>query len=107
MKQEMTDRFGKLPTEANNLLLKIMLKVLAARAGCKRLDLTDTFLQLQFSRAHLQNPQGLIEVVSRSKDMYQWTPEENLKARLIAGTPHMLVSQTKKILIEIARHVNQ
>jgi len=107
LKSEMADRFGKLPSEADNLLLKIMLKVLATRAGCKKLDLRESFLQLQFSRLHQQQPMGIMEMVSQSKDLYQWTPDENFKARLTPGTSHMLVSQTKNILIEIARRVNQ
>jgi transcription-repair coupling factor (superfamily II helicase) len=39
MKAELTDRFGPLPEETENLLLKIMLRVLSVRAGVKRLDL--------------------------------------------------------------------
>ena len=37
-KKEMIDRFGPLPDEAANLLLKMMLKVLCMTAGVKRLD---------------------------------------------------------------------
>ena len=38
-KAELIDRYGALPREAANLLLKIMLKVLSVKAGVKRLDL--------------------------------------------------------------------
>ncbi|MEZ4525922.1 MAG: transcription-repair coupling factor [Desulfobacterales bacterium] len=38
-KTEMEDRFGPLPEHGMNLLLKIMLRVLAVKAGVKRLDL--------------------------------------------------------------------
>ena len=38
-KAEMEDRFGPLPEEGVNLLLKIMLRVLCVKAGVKKLDL--------------------------------------------------------------------
>jgi transcription-repair coupling factor (superfamily II helicase) len=38
-KSELIDRYGRMPEEAANLLLKIMLKVHAVKAGVKRLDL--------------------------------------------------------------------
>ena len=74
LKDEMTDRFGKVPKQVNNLLLKIMLKVLATKAGCKRLDLNDNILQMYFSEQHQNNPMGLIvEIVDRQKSKYHWT----------------------------------
>ena len=106
LKAEMEDRFGKLPVQGNNLLLKIMLKVLAVRAGCKRLDLNDNLVQLQFSGSHQQYPQGIIDMAGQSKDVYQFTPDQILKARLVPGTSNMLVSQIKNMLIEIAGRVN-
>ncbi|MFZ1985758.1 MAG: transcription-repair coupling factor [Desulfatitalea sp.] len=107
LKAEMEDRFGRLPDEANNLLLKIMLKVLAVRAGCKRLDLTENLLQLQFSEAHQMKPFGIVEIVSSGKGRYRFTPDHLFKATLAAASPNVLMSQAKNILIEIARHVNQ
>lgn len=107
LKTEMEDRFGRMPDEANNLLLKIMLKVLAVRAGCKRLDLTETLLQLQFSEAHQLKPFGIVEMVSGGDGRYRFTPDHIFKAKLTPSSPNVLLSQVKNILIEIARHVNQ
>jgi len=59
-KREMSDRFGTPPQEANNLLVKIMLKIMAIRAGVKRLDVRDGHLFLYFSPAHQRNPHALI-----------------------------------------------
>ncbi len=105
-KSEMTDRFGRLPDEANSLLLKIMLRILAIRAGCKRLDMTDNHLRLQFSEAHQNKPFGIVEMISQSGDRYRFTPDHTLKAQLAPGPTNALLAQAKKILIEIARHVN-
>ena len=66
-KTELTDRFGPLPVEASNLLLKIMLKVMSKKAGVKRLDLTGRELQLFFSEAHQKNPYGIVEMITEKK----------------------------------------
>jgi len=52
IRSELADRFGPLPDEATHLLFKIMLKVLARKAGVLRLDLKDQKLILVFSEAH-------------------------------------------------------
>lgn len=106
LKGEMTDRFGRLPEEANNLLLKIMLMVLSVRAGCKRLDLVDHHLRLQFSDIHQTRPFGIVDMISNGGNRYQFTPDHTFKATLSAGKPNAMLSQIKNILIEIARHVN-
>jgi transcription-repair coupling factor (superfamily II helicase) len=106
LKAEITDRFGTMPDEAGNLLLKIMLKILAGRAGCKRLDLTPTHLVLQLSSGHQLNPLGIIAMVDENKRRYQITPDHQFKTRLAPGSPNARLAQAKNILIEIARHVN-
>ncbi len=107
LKAELQDRYGKLPEEAGNLLLKIMLKVLAVRAGCKKLDLLDQHLQLHFSEGHQMRPFGIVDLVANSGEKYQYTPEHTMKVTLNPGRPNALLGQAKNILIEIAQHVNQ
>ena len=106
-KAELEDRYGLLPEEAGNLLLKIMLKVLAVRAGCKRLDLFERQLHLHFSEIHQRRPFGLIDLVTTEKGRFRFTPDQVLIATLSPGSPKALLSQAKNILIQIARHVNQ
>lgn len=55
-KAELIDRYGVMPKEATNLLLKIMLKALSVKAGVKRLDLNHQQLLLHFSEIHQKNP---------------------------------------------------
>jgi transcription-repair coupling factor (superfamily II helicase) len=106
LKAEIADRFGALPEEAGNLLLKIMLKILAGRAGCRRLDLTPSHLVVQLSPEHQRNPLGIAAMVAEQKSRYRITPDHQFKARLVAGTPNARMAQAKNILIEIAQHVN-
>jgi len=103
---ELTDRFGPLPPEGLNLLLKIMLKVMAVRAGVRRLDMTDQQLLLHFSEPHLRNPLGIMTLIAEDKGDYEVTADHVFKAKLTQGDTTRRLSQTKNILKEIARHVN-
>jgi transcription-repair coupling factor (superfamily II helicase) len=105
-KAELIDRFGVLPREAANLLLKIMLKVLSVKAGVKRLDLTGRKLVLHFSAAHQKNPPGIVDVVVSNKRLYEFSPDYIFKARLSNRSFNGLVAQVRKILKEIAQRVN-
>ena len=106
MKVELADRFGPLPQETENLLLKIMLRVLSVRAGVKRLDLFGQQLSLAFSEAHQQRPLGIVQMITAGKQPYRFTPDHLFKANLVKGPPRTMLAQTKNILIEIAQHVN-
>ncbi len=105
MKAELVDRFGPLPEEGENLLLKIMLRVLSVRAGVKRLDLFGRQLVLAFSAIHQQHPLGIVNMVTANQRSYHFTPDHLFKATLAKGTPRALLAQAKNILIEIAQHV--
>jgi len=106
MKTELADRFGPLPEETENLLLKIMLRVLSLRAGVKRLDLIGQQLVLAFSEAHQQRPLGIVRMLTDAKAAYQFTPDQLFKANLAKGPQRAMLAQVKNILIEIAQHVN-
>ena len=107
LKTEMEDRFGKLPDEAANLLLKIMLKVLAVRAGCTRLDLAGNHLQLHFSEQYQRRPFGIVDMVASAGKKYRISPDHVFSAFLTGSSIKAQMAQTKNILIEISRHVNQ
>lgn len=105
-KAEMRDRFGPLPSEATNLLLKIMLRVLSIKAGVRRLDLNGRQLMLHFSEMHQKHPFGLVDMVTAAPKQYRFTPEQGLKIDLAPAAPTGLLAQTKNILKEITQHVN-
>jgi transcription-repair coupling factor (superfamily II helicase) len=106
-KAELIDRFGTLPLEAANLLLKIMLRVLAIKAGVKRLDLTGQQLSLSFSEAHQQKPFGILDMIVSESKRFEFTPNHILKAKLPKSNTTGLIGQTKNILKEIAQHVSE
>jgi transcription-repair coupling factor (superfamily II helicase) len=105
-KSELMDRFGDLNIETENLLLKIMLRVLAIKAGVNRVDLRERQLALSFSQAHQKNPSGIIDMVLSEQDRFGITPDHILKVKLKKGNTSFLVSQTKNILKEIMQRVN-
>ncbi len=106
-KEELLDRFGKLPSEAGNLLLKIMLKILSIKAGVKKLDLNERMLFLWFSELHQKQPFALLEMVEQNPKQYNFMPDNGLKVMLDAKGLGGIIAQTKNILMKIAGYVNQ
>ena len=105
-KSESLDRFGPLPEEAENLLLKIMLKVLAKTAGVSRLDLVGRNLSLNFSESHQPNPSALVDMIIAAPKDFKLSPEHILKTQLASSQLNSQLAQTKNLLIEIAQRVN-
>jgi transcription-repair coupling factor (superfamily II helicase) len=105
-KTELIDRFGALTTETANLLLKIMLRVLAIKAGVKRIDHNDRQLSFSFSLPHQKNPSAVIDMILSEQDRFEITTDNSLKVRLKKGDAPALISQTKNILKEIMQRVN-
>ena len=106
IKAELEDRFGALPAVARNLLTKILLKSLAVRAGVQRLDLGSGRLTLTFSETHQANPSGIVAMIQQNPRGFQLTPDHSLSARVGKDGAGGSIAQVKKILQEIARHVN-
>jgi transcription-repair coupling factor (superfamily II helicase) len=105
-KSESLDRFGPLPEEAANLLLKIMLKVLAKKAGVSRLDLVGRNLTLNFSESHQHNPAALVDMIVAAPKNFKLSPEHVLKTKLDSLNLNSQLAQTKNLLKEIAQRVN-
>ncbi len=105
-KAELIDRYGPLPEEAANLLLKIMLKVMSKKAGVKKLDMKGADLYLTFSDGRGPNAAKLAALVLSHPDRYALTPENVFTAKLPRGNPTAQMGQAKNILKEIIQHVN-
>ena len=107
IKEELVDRYGALPDEATNLLLKIMLKILAIKAGVKRLDMTGRNVSLHFSEIHQKHPFGLVDMVAANPKKFKFTLDHVLKVKAAAANMQGVVMEIKNILKEIARRVNR
>jgi len=106
IKKEFIDRYGKLPEEVSNLLMRIVFKILARQAGVTKLDVAGPRLVLQMSDQHQGNPHGIVDVVLAQKDRFQLTPDHRLMVELTDRRKRGILSQIKYILKEIAHHVN-
>jgi transcription-repair coupling factor (superfamily II helicase) len=106
IRAELADRFGPLPEEATHLLFKIMLKVLARRAGVSRLDLKDQKLALVFSETHTKNASALAGLILGDPDQFELSPDGVLKAKLTQQGTVGQLAQAKNILQAIGQRVN-
>jgi transcription-repair coupling factor (superfamily II helicase) len=106
IKEELIDRYGKLPEEVSNLLKKIVFKVLAIKAGIKKLDVAGNQLVLHISDQHQANPHGIVDLIFSEKKRFRLTPDHKLTVALSDSKKTSLLTQTKYILKELAHHVN-
>ncbi|MCD6184222.1 MAG: transcription-repair coupling factor, partial [Deltaproteobacteria bacterium] len=105
-RDDLKDRFGRLPDEVINLLVKMILRIMSIKAGVKRLDLVDENLVLEFSEAHQSNPFGIIDMIDSGGNRYKFTSGHAFHARLLKNDDQSPVVQSKNILKEIAQRVN-
>ena len=103
---ELIDRFGPLTDEAANLLLKIVLKVMAKKAGVSRLDMMNQKIILHFSESHQRNPAAIVDMIMAAPKRFEMSPDYILKARLASNYGSDQVAQAKNLLKEIAQRVN-
>ncbi|MBI5845256.1 MAG: transcription-repair coupling factor [Deltaproteobacteria bacterium] len=104
--KELSDRFGRLPAPASQLLYKIMLKIMCRDAGVRRLDLAGIYLNLLFSPDHMARPQGILEMASQSKGTVKITPDGGIRVAIAGDDVRSRVSSAKNVLKELARRVN-
>ncbi len=108
LKQELKDRFGVPPEAVVSLLVKILLRILAIKAGVTRLDFMAKQLVLYLSIPHLKNPTGIIDWITTSprKNGFHLSPNHVLTVRMDTDNSRRNLSRTKNILKEMIRHGN-
>jgi transcription-repair coupling factor (superfamily II helicase) len=105
-KVELSDRYGELPVEAGNLLMKIMLKILCIKAGIKKLDLAQNHLYVTFSESHQNNPLGLFKMIHADPGRFLFTSDKSLRITIDSDQITAAIAKAKYFLIEIAKSVN-
>jgi len=105
-KSELIDRFGPLPDEAANLLLKIVLKVMAKKAGVSRLDMMNQKMVLHFSESHQRNPAAMVDMIMDAPKRFALSPDYVLKSPLTSHNINTQLAEAKNLLKEIAQRVN-
>ncbi|MEE3325750.1 MAG: transcription-repair coupling factor [Myxococcota bacterium] len=101
IRDELLDRYGSLPLEAENLLEVIRLKVLARRIGIESITLKQNQLIFQVAASSRIDVGRLVGLVSRKKSTLRVTPDQKIYAALPKPGP------TPVALLEIAREALQ
>ncbi len=79
MKRELVDRYGKLPTEAENMLLTIMLRIYCIKAGVKRLDISVNIIIIAFSEKHRSRPLDSLHQELKRVAVFQFVKKDTIK----------------------------
>ena len=81
-KKELTDRYGRLPREAENMLLKIMLRVYCIQAGIQRLDISPDVLTLTFSEKHRKKPPDSLTKHLKNIFQFEFIKRDSIRIQL-------------------------
>jgi transcription-repair coupling factor (superfamily II helicase) len=102
IREEMVDRFGRIPMEVDHLLEVIKVKILLTRLSIRKFEETPSQLVLTFDKATRVSPQRVVELVHRGKGKYRLTPESKL---IVEGWPEVKedpFGSAKKLLQALA-----
>ena len=78
MAAELTDRFGPLPPEVENLLQVVLIKHHCRQAGVEKLDAGPKGIVATFRRNNFANPAGLVNWVTAQKGLVKLRPDHKL-----------------------------
>ena len=78
IQEELADRFGKTPVEAENLLEVIKVKILLTRLAIRKFEVTPSQMVVSFHEKTRVSPQNVVELIHREKGRYRLTPESKL-----------------------------
>ena len=104
MQKELIDRYGKLPKEAEYMLLKIMLRVYCIKAGVRQLDITPNALTIIFSEKHMKKSLDSLESALKGLAVFEFIKKNAIKIQLgrKRGKISRAVLETRNILKAIA-----
>jgi transcription-repair coupling factor (superfamily II helicase) len=83
-RDELIDRFGKIPEEVDHLLEVIKVKILLTRMAIKKFEETPSRIVLTFDENTRVSPQKIVDFVHRGEGQYRLTPDSKL---IIEGWP--------------------
>ena len=78
IREEMVDRFGKIPEEVVHLLEVIKVKILLTQLSIKKFEETPSQIVLTFDETTRVPPQRVVALVHRGEGRYRLTPDSKL-----------------------------
>ncbi|MGM0417441.1 MAG: transcription-repair coupling factor [Thermodesulfobacteriota bacterium] len=103
-KGELEDRYGKVPRSVENLLLKIMFRILCIKCGIVQMDMNKNNIVLQFSDKHIKDPDIVSGLAQANKN---WKLNSPFKLVITPEKQSPNFGFGKKILMHIYSHVNE
>jgi len=86
IREELVDRFGGIPLEADRLFDVIRVKILLTNLSIRKLEENHSHLALTFDETTKVSPQRVVELVQKGKGKYRFTPDSRL---VVEGWPDL------------------
>jgi transcription-repair coupling factor (superfamily II helicase) len=104
IRDELLDRFGRLPADADNLLEVIRLKIAARRLGIVRIEVSRGEIALQVAPKSHIDPARLVQLLSHARSGLRVTPEQRLIAKAPGpeGGANALFDATRSLLRKLS-----
>jgi transcription-repair coupling factor (superfamily II helicase) len=83
-RDELIDRFGKIPEEVDHLLEVIKVKILLTRMAVKKFEETPSRFVLTFDENTRVSPQRIVDFLHQGEGQYRFTPDSKL---VVEGWP--------------------
>ncbi len=104
IRDELLDRFGALPQDAENLLQVIRLKMLASRLGIAAIEAARGELVLTAAPSTRVDPQRLVNLLTQANGGLRVTPDHRIHAPLPAAAradPGELFAAARRLLVNL------
>ncbi len=102
MRDELEDRFGKMPDETKHLLEVIKVKILLTKLSIRKLEETPSQMVLTFDPTTRVAPQKVIEMVQQDVKRFRLTPDSKLVVEGWPGLKRDPFEATRKLLQALA-----
>jgi transcription-repair coupling factor (superfamily II helicase) len=101
IRDEILDRFGPLPTEAENLIAVIRLKVLARKLGVLAIDTAKQEIVLTVAETPNFDPQRLVNLLTQANGGLRVAPGHKIVAAAPGGDPVQLMEAARRLLTNL------
>ena len=98
IRDELLDRYGALPTEAENLFEVIRLKIRARRLGVASVDLSNGEIVLTAAEQSKVDPKRLLNLLHQAGSGMRVAPDHKIYAKVPPGDTAALFAAAKSLL---------
>jgi transcription-repair coupling factor (superfamily II helicase) len=102
IREELIDRFGKVPKEVDHLLEVIKVKILLTKLSIRKFEETPSQFVLTFDETTRVSPQRVVDFVLRREGKYRFTPDSKLVIEGWPGIGKDPFGSAKKLLQALA-----